>query len=237
MNEPDAVDQPETPARERILEAATRLVAEGGLAGLTTRAVVAAAGVQAPTLYRLFGDKRGLLHALAEEGLAGFVAAKAAAEPHDDPVQDLRAAWDDVITFGLQHPAVFAIMNQVGREGGRSPAARRGLSVLEARVHRIALAGQLGVAEPLAVAMIHAAGTGVVTTLLSTAAAQPDAALSSAVLDAVLAAILTERARPRRRVGSVASLAIGLRARLSDSGDLSPGEHLLLTELLDKLSN
>ena len=128
-------------------------------------------------------------------------------------------------------------MNEVGREGGRSPAALRGLSVLEARVHRIALAGRLAVAEPLAVAMIHAAGTGVVTTSLTAAAAQPDAALSSAVLDAVLAAILAEPARPRRRERSVASLAVSLRARLSDTDGFSPGEHLLLAEFLDKLSN
>ena len=57
MSNPDA--DPDTPdARSRLLEAAARLVVEGGIAALTTRAVAAAASVQAPTLYRLFGDKR-----------------------------------------------------------------------------------------------------------------------------------------------------------------------------------
>ncbi|WP_338419811.1 TetR family transcriptional regulator [Streptomyces klenkii] len=36
---------------------------------MTTRAVAAAAGVQAPAIYRLFGDKDGLLEAVAEQRL------------------------------------------------------------------------------------------------------------------------------------------------------------------------
>jgi AcrR family transcriptional regulator len=36
-----------------------------GRRAVTTRAVAAGAGVQAPTIYRLFGDKDGLLDALA----------------------------------------------------------------------------------------------------------------------------------------------------------------------------
>ena len=44
----------EPPAmRERILEAAHRLIATGGKEAATTRAVAAAASVQAPTIYRL----------------------------------------------------------------------------------------------------------------------------------------------------------------------------------------
>ena len=44
-------------ARARIVVAALQLIDEGGVAALTTRAVAQAAGVQAPTIYRLFGDK------------------------------------------------------------------------------------------------------------------------------------------------------------------------------------
>lgn len=72
--------------RARVLEAASKLIAEGGIAALTTRAVAAAASVQAPTLYRLFGEKRGLLNAVAEHGLAAFVTSKSSAKPHADPV-------------------------------------------------------------------------------------------------------------------------------------------------------
>ena len=76
-------------ARTRIIAAAAELIAAGGRDAATTRAVALAAGVQAPTLYRLFGDKRALLDAVAEHGLAAYVAEKAARAPHADPVQAL----------------------------------------------------------------------------------------------------------------------------------------------------
>ena len=59
--------------RARIVAAAAELIASGGREAATTRAVAAAAGVQAPTIYRLFGDKRGLLNAAAEHGHARLV--------------------------------------------------------------------------------------------------------------------------------------------------------------------
>ncbi len=45
--------------RDRILQAAARLLAEGGREAVSTRAVSSAAGVQAPTIYRQFGDMQG----------------------------------------------------------------------------------------------------------------------------------------------------------------------------------
>ena len=123
-------------ARARILAAASELIANGGVAALTTRAVAAAAAVQAPTLYRLFGDKRGLLNAVAEHGLATFLAHKRAMPPHPDPVEGLREAWDAYIAFGLAHPAVFAITNEVGAPASGSPAMLAGLAILRERVGR-----------------------------------------------------------------------------------------------------
>ncbi|MGC5311828.1 helix-turn-helix domain-containing protein [Micromonospora zamorensis] len=41
--------------RDRIVEAAGRLLAESGRDAVTTRVVSAAAGVQPPAIYRLFG--------------------------------------------------------------------------------------------------------------------------------------------------------------------------------------
>src|SRR5213082_3591627 len=86
--------------RERIMRAAAGLLAQGGREAVTTRAVSAAAGVQAPTLYRQFGDMRGLLNAVARETLAAYVRDKAAQEPGDDPVEDLRRGWDLHVAFG-----------------------------------------------------------------------------------------------------------------------------------------
>src|ERR1700677_3669653 len=55
---------PDTKTRENLVEVAARLLREQGAAAVTTRAVALAAGVQAPAIYRLFGDKDGLLDAV-----------------------------------------------------------------------------------------------------------------------------------------------------------------------------
>jgi len=221
-------------ARARILQAASDLVTAGGVAALTTRSVAAAASVQAPTLYRLFGDKRGLLDAVAEHGLAAFVREKEQ-EPRDpDPVRDLRAAWERYIAFGLDNPAVFAIMSEVGRTAPPSPATLAGLAVLRERVALIARAGRLRVPEERAVALIHAAGVGTVTTLLATPSDRRDPELGRLALDAVLGVLVGEDVEPRPAAS--ASLAIGLRAYLDEATALSPGERLLMRELLDRIA-
>jgi AcrR family transcriptional regulator len=228
------IEQEAPDARARILQAASDLVAAGGIAALTTRAVAAAASVQAPTLYRLFGDKRGLLDAVAEHGLAAFVREKEQ-EPRDpDPVQDLRAAWDRYIAFGLDNPAVFAIMSEVGRTTPPSPATLAGLAVLRERVGLIARAGRLRVPEERAIALIHAAGVGMVTTLLATPLDRRDPELGRLALDAVLGALVSVDVEPRPAAS--ASLAIGLRAHLGEATALSPGERLLMRELLDRIA-
>ena len=52
--------------RERILRSTMELLARGGREAVTTRAVGNAAGVQSPTIYRQFGDMRGLLDEVAD---------------------------------------------------------------------------------------------------------------------------------------------------------------------------
>src|ERR1700681_1025121 len=96
--------------RVRIVAAAAPLLTEGGREAVSTRAVSAAAGVQAPTIYRLFGDKQGLLDALATRGWATYLHDKADLKPTADPVQDLRAGWDQHVAFGLANPALYALM-------------------------------------------------------------------------------------------------------------------------------
>lgn len=220
--------------RARILDAASRIIAVGGVSALTTRAVASAASVQAPTLYRLFGEKRGLLDAVAEHGLATFVAQKMAARPHPDPVQDLRDAWDAYVVFGLANPAVFAIMNEVGAPASGSSATLAGLAVLRERVQRVAQAARLGMTVERGVALIHAAGVGTVATLLALPEGERDPQLSSVAREAVLASLLADP--PEQKTVDLASLAVGLHAHLDKAKVLTPGERLLLAELLDRLA-
>src|SRR3954471_24703819 len=97
--------------KERILDAAARLLAEGGQTAVSTRAVAAAAEVQAPTIYRLFGDKSGLLDAVAERGYQTYLESKVQPRADVDPVEQLRQGWDLHLEFALANPALYVLMN------------------------------------------------------------------------------------------------------------------------------
>jgi AcrR family transcriptional regulator len=155
---------PTKDVRSRILSAAAALIAAHGQDAATTRAVSVAAGVQAPTIYRLFGDKRGLLDAVAQNELAAYVASKAKRKRHADPVQEVRIGWDLHVEFGLANPGLFAIMEFAPQAGGPSPAAAAGLEILRQKINDIAKAGRLRVSEQRAAALVHSACTGTILT-------------------------------------------------------------------------
>src|SRR5690349_17456271 len=96
--------------RAAIVEAAAHLLRDQGIRAVTTRGVAQAAGVQAPTIYRLFGDKDGLVDAVAEHVLAEYVGRKAAGEADPDPVADLRAGWRTHVGFALENPELYALL-------------------------------------------------------------------------------------------------------------------------------
>ncbi|MFJ8630437.1 TetR/AcrR family transcriptional regulator [Streptomyces sp. NPDC093568] len=81
--------------RARLLEAAARLIAEHGAAGVTMEAVAAAAGVGKGTVFRRFGDRTGLLMALLDHSAhklqADFLAGPPPLGPGAPPVDRLRA--------------------------------------------------------------------------------------------------------------------------------------------------
>lgn len=228
-------------ARERIVEIAAGLLRDHGAAAVTTRGVAEAAGVQAPAIYRLFGDKSGLLDAIAEHVMAAHVSAKAAtvqaASAADvDPLEDLRAGWSSQIDFGLANPALFRLLSDADRVLP-SPAAQAGRQVLESRVHRVALTGRLRVPEERAVDLIHAAGIGTVQTLLAKPAEQRDPGLAASMYDAVLRHILTETPDAAERAGEGPMPAVvSLRAVAPELDALTDAEKQLLTEWLDRVS-
>ena len=177
MNKPKATAKrpaPEEDARARIIVAAAALIARGGRDAATTRAVAAAAAVQAPTIYRLFGDKRGLLDAVAEYGLASYVAEKAQRKPLRDPVAELARGWDMHVAFGLAHPGLFTIMSGDPQAQPRTGAIATGLDVLAGRIRAIALAGRLTVSEPRALALLQSSCAGTVLHLLGQPPEQRD---------------------------------------------------------------
>ena len=221
-------------ARSDIVDAAARLLRDGGAQAVTTRAVAVAAGVPAPTIFRLFGDKAGLLDAVAEHVMATYAAGKAvqAAGENGDPVADLRAAWRTHVDFGLTNPDLFALLTSPGRLH-RSPVTAVGAEVLAARVARLADAGLLQVSPARAVSMIHAAGTGVVLGLLSEQEQDRDPGLAEATFDAVLGGILASAPAPA--ASDLGALAVTFQASVPRLPTLSDGERALLREWLDRV--
>jgi AcrR family transcriptional regulator len=220
--------------RERIVEAAGRLLEEGGADAVSTRAVSAAAGVQAPTIYRLFGDKQGLLDAVVTHGFETYLAEKTVQEAGDDPVADLRTGWDLHIGLALERPALYTLMYARPSGEGYSPAARAAFGVLAALVHRIAVAGRLRVPEGRAVGLLHSTGAGTALSLIAVPPEKRDAGLSDAAREAVIAAITTDTL-PTTGPGPVAA-AVSLRAALDDVEVLTDAETGLLVQWLDRIA-
>ena len=80
--------------RQRILEAARRLILNKGFADATIDAIASEAGVAAPTVYAAFGSKRGILQGLMERAAfsSGYADLVREAMRSDDPETRVRYA-------------------------------------------------------------------------------------------------------------------------------------------------
>lgn len=222
--------------RARIIDAAALLLKERGPAAVTTRAVAVGAGMQPPAIYRQFGDKDGLLEAVAEHVMTAFVEAKAgvvdaAASDGVDPVDDLRAGWLTQLEFGLENPDVFRLLSEPGRALS-SPSATAGRRVLEKRIRRVAESGRLRVTEQRALGLVQAGGIGTIQALLATPVDERDPGLGEAMFEAVLAQILTDP--PFRKPDDTLATTVAFRAITPSLTSLSDSERLLLAEWLDR---
>ncbi|WP_017625503.1 TetR/AcrR family transcriptional regulator [Nocardiopsis chromatogenes] len=236
--------------RTRIIGAAAELLDDGGPDAVTTRSVSAAAGVQPPAIYRLFGDMGGLLDAVAADGFARYLAQKEAQAPTGDPVDDLRAGWDLHQEFAREHPAHYGLMYRPDRRGATSEAVERADEILRGLIRRTAEAGRLVTGVEHAARMLHSAARGVAFSQIEAPPGERDPELSDRMREAVLASITTDA--PGRDTGEgedapaeedpgtdhePARRAIALRAILDDSpAPLTPGERALLEELLDRIA-
>ena len=226
--------------RDRIVRAAAGLLTECGREAVSARAVAAAAGVQAPTIYRQFGDMRGLLDEVASHGFSAYLRGKKARERDEDPVEDLRLGWDLHVGFGLSNPGVYKLMYGDPRPGKEPTAALEAEEVLRGLVRRVAEAGRLRIGEERAARTIHAASVGVVLSLIAAEPGDRDPALSETTREAILAAVTadvsTEKAADHR--GRVTGRAVALKAVLPEvPAGFMPSESALLSDWLDRLAD
>ncbi|KOG31494.1 TetR/AcrR family transcriptional regulator [Streptomyces resistomycificus] len=225
-------------AREKILEAAAELLAEAPVADVSTRAVCEAAGVGAPMLYRLFGDKAGLLAAVVDRGFERYLASKRAARPGDDPVADLKSGWDNHMRFALEHPNHYRLM--YSPELTAPPAAaREAHDLLHGILERCAAAGRLTVPPVLATRIVMSANVGAALSMLTRPEQYPDAQFSDRLRDAVLDSLTrpAEGAAPvPENPVPVAAATLAARLRADVPPAFTPAESALLQQWLGKLT-
>ena len=238
---PDAEQEREQPERgdalrRRILDTATELLEAGGVASVSTRAVAAAADTQPPAIYRVVGDKRQLLDAVAEHGFARYLDLKPTpAEFSDDPLDQLRAGWDLHIDFGLKNPALFMLMYGDPAFLRRSPAVQNGIEHLRKRVNNIAAAGLLTVPETAAIDLIRSTATGVVLTLLEQDSETRKPDLSRTAREMVLSNITGNDTTQPNAMSQTVAAANALLARSDDLGPFTAGERQVLNEWLQRI--
>lgn len=225
---------------EKMLRAAADLLRTGGVEALSTRAVASAAGVQPPTIYRQFGDKEGLLDAVAHFALKKYMHAKRRMlDAAGDPVDLLRQLWDLHVDFGLKNSDAYVLAYGDPRPGQTAAAAQETIAMLEEAVTRIADQGRLCMSVERATKLVHAAGVGLVLTTLALAPSERDPQLPVIARENVLGAILTDtRTRPAKASRLPArAVALAEAVRSADVIPMTSAERALLTEWLDRLAN
>lgn len=95
--------------RERILEAARKLIAEHGLEATSTKAIAAEAGVPSGLVFYYFETKDALVEAIVDE--TPTVIENTIARTRDGPLEAvLRAIYDDFLAHRCQAQIVVAAM-------------------------------------------------------------------------------------------------------------------------------
>jgi AcrR family transcriptional regulator len=232
-------------ARDDILTAAAELLVESTTGEVSTRAICERAGVQAPTLYRHFGDKDALLAAVVDEAFEQYLGSKRLVVATDDPVERLRNGWDSHNAWGRAHPAYYRIIFSPAAVGAAaSVAAEAAMGILRSHLDACAEAGLLRVPPRIAAQMVMAANVGVTLMQITRPGLYPDPELSMRVRDSVHAQILlpqetgataTAGATARADVAATATTLAAL-LRADDAAPLTPSERSLLLDWLTRLA-
>ncbi|HSW06059.1 TetR/AcrR family transcriptional regulator [Aquabacterium sp.] len=175
-----------------IFRAAAALLEARGPAGLTTRAICAAVGITAPTLYHHFGDMDSLAMALIRQGRAEFTSRRRVPKASEDLMKQLRTHWDDAVDFTFKHPHLYALLVE---QAQRHPELLdETFADMRALVQRLVDSGRFRVPLEEAARAILAAFNGVLSLRQwGTTSAREVAATS----DLVFTALITELSKKR----------------------------------------
>lgn len=192
MRRLDRIGREASETETAIFRAAAALLEAGGPEGLTTRAICAAAGVTAPTLYHHFGDMDSLAMALIQQGRAEFKSQRRARKASDDLMKQLRTHWDDAVDFTFTRPNLYALLV---RQAQRHPELLvETFAEMQALVQRLVDSGHFRVSLEEAAPAILAAFNGVLSLRQwGTTLARDVTATSGLVFTAVINELTKER--------------------------------------------
>lgn len=181
-------DRDEAPPAERIRRCALEILREGGPAALTTRAVCERAGVTAPTLYHHYGDKDGLVRAVAQAELLAMFERKQRMKSTGDALRDLKRGWDDWVEFAIDQPHLVRALQASG-SATTQPLREAAEAIAAGRLAKLAMTTPLAVDPPVGARVLVAGSNAVVQLLLDGVTVDEVRSLSSRLRDGLVASL------------------------------------------------
>lgn len=220
--------------RSRILDVTESLLRSIGRDAITIRAVADEAKIQLPTIYRLFGDKVGLLDAVAERGFTRYMAIDDPEHRESlEPIEQLRHGWDIHVRFGLESPELYDLMYANPYSRKVTPAAQIALDGLTALIGRLAASGSLKVSQEEATFTAFSSASGAVLSMYFLPVALHDPSYLANIRESMISSITTEA--NCYDGGLIANAATTLGGNLDRITVFSPNEQNLLHEWLNRI--
>src|SRR5256885_4050466 len=173
--------------RTALIEAAARLIATEGGAGLTLRRVADEVGTSTMAIYTHFGGMSELRRGVRQEGFARLAARAAQVRETDDPVADLAVLGREYYEHAMSDPDLYRVMYmEQPLDEADAETGSETFDVLVTGVERCIAAGRFDPADALELArQFWAIGHGVVALQLANLLSAEEAlrCLAGAVLN------------------------------------------------------
>lgn len=183
-------EQDVRPNRQRIFEAALRLLRNGGTEAATLRAICDEAGIKPPTLYHYFGDMHGLYREVVEY-VVDFHRGPGGRAGGFTPLERIEDTWIVHIQVARHEPGLFDLWNRHLAWNRLSPTSLRSERSLEEAFERLSGEHSLKVTPDVAAYTFWAAAHGIACLIAGSSRGgvpYPDGA-AEMLMHSVLAAI------------------------------------------------
>lgn len=177
--------------RQDLLNAAGKLLSQGGHEAASARAICAKVGVRSPTLYHYYGDVQSLHRAAIDSAFERLSKRYRAICPEEHPVEAIRSRWQLFMFFAKQEPELTRIVVQQTMLGVTPSFVGREFAALVAALEQLRSGTGTMLSPEVGAQMLWSGAIGAASLLASKPSARKiGTAASDAILDALLAAII-----------------------------------------------